>query len=218
MISGTSQTICQQCGQPNARQYERFLFSQIGEAPEIEQHLLCVKCVHQLRAQGVAAVLPDSSAITREELIAELDQFWAESGAGEICRQCHEQGTGCCPPMCRHLGTTGCLQKNVFCTGFVCSALLNGIAECDTETAKRLKWVKRIAAAEFRIYEMVTRVAAIDREPARPLIVPASYPDPLQLKGEALKPKLFQLADEILEIRRRWHQEELSQIQDIKAR
>lgn len=215
--NSNSQTACQKCRQPNARRYERYAFSTIGVAAQIEEFWLCAKCVHQERKLLAARTAATPDQITRAELIAELDRFWSESGAGEICRRCHAQGTGCCPPMCRHLGSNGCLRKNVFCTGFVCSALLNGIAECDAETARRLKWVKNMAGAEFRVYEMVTRVAAIDREPVRPLMAPTHYPGPLGLPGNEIKAKLFELADEILEIRRRWHQEELVQVQAIKS-
>jgi hypothetical protein len=151
----------------------------------------------------------------RDELIAALDRFWAESGAGEICRRCHEQGTGCCPPMCRHLGAHGCVRKNVFCTSFVCSALLNAIAECDAETGRLLKWMKRNpGSAEFRVYEMVTRVPAIDREDVRPLAVPERYPGPLKLRGESIRKPLLALAEQVLEIRRRWHKAELAQVRE----
>ncbi len=206
---------CQNCHQSNARRYEQYSFSVVGEAAQREEFWFCAKCARQRRT----SLQPAPNQISRAELIAELDRFWSESGAGEICRRCHEQGTGCCPPMCRHLSAQGCGQKNVFCTGFVCSALLNGIAEYDAETGRVLKWAKRnVAAAEFRVYEMVTRVAAIDREPVRPLAVPEAYPGPLKLAGQPLKAALLQLADEILEIRRRWHGEELQQVQDIKPR
>lgn len=211
---------CQTCGASAGRLYELYSFSGVGEPVEPEQRWLCVKCarqerqsVREARAAQLTSLNHRQNQITRAEVIAALDHFWAESGAGEICRRCHEQGTGCCPPMCRHLGASGCLKKNVFCTSFVCSALLNAIAECDPDTGRLLKWVKaNPGAAEFRLYEMVTRVPAIDREQARPLALPERYPGPLPLVGEPIKESLLALADEVLEVRRRWHQEELEQV------
>jgi hypothetical protein len=215
--------MCQTCGTNDARLYELYFFTTVGVPAEPGQIRLCVKCARRERRAIRAARAtqlrnpnyPTQNQLTREELIAALDRFWAESGAGEICRRCHEQGTGCCPPMCRHLGASGCLKKNVFCTSFVCSALLNAIAECDAETGRLLKWMKwNPGAAEFRVYEMVTRVPAVDREARRPLAVPERYPGPLPLTGERIKASLQTLAEEVLEIRRRWHQEELAQVQD----
>jgi hypothetical protein len=215
--------LCEICRANAARRYELYSFSKIGEPTDPRIHWLCVKCARHERQsiqrsrQAQPPDLNDSTRnqITRAGLIAALDRFWAESGAGEICRQCHEQGTGCCPPMCRHLGANGCLKKNVFCTSFVCSALLNAIAECNLETGRLLKWIKQNpGAAEFRIYEMVTRVPAIDREIAYPLVVPDQYPGPLNLSGKAINGDLQALTQEVLEIRRRWRQEELGQLKD----
>lgn len=199
---------CQDCGQPTARVYEQYAYSAVGEPAMIAQFWLCAKCA-RLRRQQPAASPNLPHALTRAEMITIVDRFWQESGAGEICRRCHEQGTGCCPPMCRYLGATGCLQKNVFCTGFVCSALLNAIAECDAETGRRLKWIKtQVGAAEFRLYEMVTRVPVMDQERVRPLLLPAVYPGPLLLNGADVRDQLLAMTDEVLEIRRRWHAEE----------
>lgn len=214
---------CQTCRGDNARLYELYSFTSVGESVDPMQIWLCVRCARRERRairDARAAQLrnpnyPTHNQITRDELIAAMDRFWAESGAGDICRRCHEQGTGCCPPMCRHLGAHGCLRKNVFCTSFVCSALLNAIAECDADTARLLKWMKwHPGSAEFRLYEMVTRVPAVDREAARPLAVLERYPGPLKLTGESIQTQLQTLAEEVLEIRRRWHQEELAQVQD----
>jgi hypothetical protein len=211
-------SICQICSANKARLYEMYVFSAVSEPVEPEQIWLCVKCARrerQARREARAAQLRNpnyatSPQLSRDELIATLDRFWAESGAGEICRCCHAQGTGCCPPPCRHLSAQGCRQKNVFCTSFVCSALLMAIAECDAETARLLKWIKaHPGAAEFRIYEMVTRVPAIDRETTRPLALPDHYPGPLKLEGNKIKTQLTASTQEILEIRRRWRQEEL---------
>jgi hypothetical protein len=219
MMNQAHAELCQTCGADDARLYELYFFTTVGEPVEPGQIWLCVKCARRERQsirEARAAQLQNPNyptQLTRAELIAAMDRFWAESGAGEICRRCHEQGTGCCPPMCRHLGAQGCLQKNVFCTSFVCSALLNAIAECDADTARLLKWMKwNPGSAEFRVYEMVTRVPAIDREDTRPLAVPDRYPGPLHLSGEPLKAQLLALADEVLEIRRRWHPEELQEV------
>jgi hypothetical protein len=141
----------------------------------------------------------------RAELITELEGFFAGSGALEVCRRCHAQGTGCCPSTCRALGPGGCTGKNLFCATFVCSALLGAIAECDSQAARRLRWAKRqLGEGEFRLYEMMTRVPASARELVRPLALPGSYPGPLGLgDGRGLAPKLAALVDEVLEVRRR---------------
>ena len=220
-MSNEKKNTCQTCGVSAARLYELYSFAAVGEPVEPEQRWLCVPCARRerqaRRAMRTAQLLPPNGPLpdqmTRAELIAALDRFWAESGAGEICRRCHEQGTGCCPPMCRHLGAHGCLKKNVFCTSFICSALLNAISECNPETGRLMKWVKlNPGSTEFRIYEMVTRVPAVDREQVRPLSVPDRYPGPLKLSGEQLKQQLLALAEEVLEIRRRWHPEELQEV------
>jgi len=212
---------CRECKAKSVRLYELYALTTVGEPVEPQRIWLCVQCARRERRalREARRTLPinandrGDSSLSRDDLIAELDRFWAESGAGEICRRCHEQGTGCCPPMCRHLGKLGCLKKNVFCTSFVCSALLNAIAECDAQKGRLLKWIKsNPGAAEFRVYEMVTRVPALDREEVRPLAVPERYPGPLDLSGRAMKTQLLVLADEVLEIRRRWHQEELGQL------
>lgn len=69
-----------------------------------------------------------------------------------------------------------------------------------------MKWIKQqLGPAEFRVYEMMTRVPAADREPARPLALPTHYPGPLGLgNGSAIREKLDALAEEVLEVRRRW--------------
>lgn len=224
--SELSQDACAKCGKAKARTYELYFFTEVGVPAETDRTRLCVKCARaerrqirvahqaQLNSRSVAGSQESvtdtsqksSEQLSRAELIAVMDRFWGESGAGEICRRCHEQRTGCCPPMCRHLGATGCLKKNVFCTSFICSALRNAISECDAETGRLLKWMKwHPGSAEFRLYEMVTRVPAIDREPVRPLALPVLYPGPLHLSGTKIRAKLLTLADEVLEIRRRWH-------------
>ena len=192
---------CKSCHSSNARQYELYPLLRIGEQASATILFLCVKCARSQRKIHT----PDSPQnFSRTEFIAELDRFWNESGAGEICRQCHEQGTGCCPPMCRNLSSDGCRQKNVFCTGFTCSALLNAISECDAETGRTLKWVRKNAApTEFRLYEGVTRVPPIDREKKRPFTLQNQFPK-IELEGKAIKQQLQGLTEEVLEIRRLW--------------
>lgn len=220
-MSGEKGLNCQTCGADQARLYESFQFTTVGEPQTPEQNWLCVKCARRERQslrETRAAQLrnphyPTQHQLTRDELIEMLDRFWAESGAGEICRRCHQQGTGCCPPMCRYLGAGGCVKKNVFCTSFVCSALLNAISECAPATGRLLKWVKvHAGAVEFRLYEMVTRVPSVDREQARPLLLPNRYPGPLKLMGEPIRDSLLALTEEVLEIRRRWREEERRQV------
>lgn len=225
MIGDKNKKSCKQCDADGARLYESYSFLSVGEITEPVQSWLCVLCARLTRrtmleeraAQTVLENDPPQYQLTRDELIAKLDRFWAESGAGEICRGCHEQGTGCCPPMCRHLSTDGCIKKNVFCTSFVCSALLNAISECDPATGRLLRWVKgKAGAAEFRIYEMVTRVPSVDREHARPLLLPNRYPGPLALIGEPIRDSLLALTEEVLEIRRRWREEERQQVAGVQ--
>ena len=159
---------------------------------------------------------PDfAEGLTRQELIAELDRFFAAAGVFEICGRCHQQGTGCCPPTCRVMGAAGCdpankFGKTVFCAAFVCSALLNAISECDAELGRTLKWIKReLGPVEFHIYEMITRVPADAREPLRPLALPKWYSKLAGLEdGGRIREALLSLTGEVLEIRRRWHEEE----------
>jgi len=197
---------CEKCGAANARRYEQYFFGRAGEQVDEGHVWLCVKCVRAERRAIRDSRGPAGDGLTREELIAELDRFWNESGAMQICIRCHEQQTGCCPPMCRSLGPAGCRNKNVFCAGFICSALLNAIRECDAALARLLKRVKwNYGSAEFRVYEMMTRVPPEEREQTRPLALPARYP-PLNLPdGNAIRQRLLALADEVLEVRRRWN-------------
>ena len=196
---------CQSCASSNARQYELYSLLRVGELAVPQELWLCIKCARSERRTSTSDSTLEN--FSRTELIAELDRFWNESGAGEICRLCHEQGTGCCPPMCRNLSSDGCRQKNVFCTGFTCSALLNAISECDAETGRALKWVRKNAApTEFRLYECVTRVPPIDRENKRPFTLQNQFPK-IELKGAAIKQQLRELIGEVLEIRRLWSRE-----------
>ncbi|HEV2667342.1 MAG TPA: hypothetical protein VG324_20670, partial [Blastocatellia bacterium] len=72
-----------------------------------------------------------------------------------------------------------------------------------------------LGAAEFHVYEMITRVPAQARESVRPLALPRRYPQPAGLgNGGMIKEKLSALATEVLEIRRRWRAVELKEAND----
>jgi len=206
------ESICRSCGARAAHRYQLISFGEFGEQGDEREFRLCARCARAERQRLKAEPDPEDR-LTRQELIAALDSFFASSGAFDICRRCHEQGTGCCPPTCRVMGAQGCdpnnrYGKTVFCAAFVCGALLNAISECDAEAGRALKWVKtELGAAEFRIYEMITRVPPPSREPVRPLALPRRYPRPDGLEnGGKIKEKLIALAPEVLEIRRRWRE------------
>ena len=118
------------------------------------------------------------------------------------------------------MGSRGChpqspYGKTLFCATFVCSALLNAVSECDPELGRALKQIQReLGPVEFHLYEMITRVPSANREPVRPLVLPERYPRTLleavaPERGREIGEKLAALADEVLEIRRRWHELEL---------
>jgi hypothetical protein len=207
------QVNCEICGAATARHYQLFDFGQPCEPGEETVRPLCVRCARSER-QRLQTLTAQSGVLTRAELIAKLDRFFAASGVFDICRRCHEQGTGCCPPTCRIISAQGCDPANphgktLFCTTFICSALLNAISECEPEIGRILKWLKRdVGTTEWRVYQMYTRVPQAERDPERPLILPQSYPDPGELDGAQLKAQLSALADEVLEMRRRWHEQE----------
>ena len=205
--------ICSHCGNTPSTHYQLTSFDLQEKSSDTHDFLLCVRCARKKRRQLLAdPVSPEG--LTRKELIAELDRFFADSGVFDICARCHQQGTGCCPPTCRVMGAAGCdpnnkFGKTVFCATFVCSALLNAISECDPEIGRTLRWVKtELGAAEFHIYEMITRVPAEAREPVRPLALPQRYPKPEGLNGDTIREKLAALAEEVLEVRRLWSEEE----------
>ena len=207
-----TEAACQSCGARAARRYQLISPGEFAEPADEREFPICVRCARAERKRLNAR--PDPAAgLTRQELIAALDRFFESSGAFDICRRCHEQGTGCCPPTCRVMGARGCdpnnrYGKTVFCAAFVCGALLNAVSECDAEAGRALKWVKaELGAAEFRIYEMITRVPPPSREPVRPLALPRRYPRPTALEnGAKIKEKLSALASEVLEVRRRWRE------------
>jgi hypothetical protein len=203
---------CMTCGVRAAKRYLLVDPGGPGDPTDEREFLLCARCARAERKR-LAAQPPPAGGLTRGEFIEALDRFFASSAVFEVCRRCHEQGTGCCPPTCRVMGANGCdpnnrYGKTVFCGIFVCGALLNAISECDPETARALKRMKtELGAAEFHIYEMITRVPRREREPARPLALPRRYPQPVGLEnGGAIREKLLALAPEVLEIRRRWGQ------------
>jgi hypothetical protein len=208
---------CGVCGAGEAHRYQLASFGKPNETGEEREFMLCVRCARAERKRLNVRPVTDGE-LTRGEMIAALDRFFASSGAFDICRRCHEQGTGCCPPTCRVMGAQGCdpnnrYGKTVFCAAFVCGALHNAISECDAEAARALKWVKaELGAAEFRIYEMITRVPAQARELVRPLALPRRYTQPAGLEnGAKINENLRALAPEILEIRRRWRELEMEE-------
>jgi len=212
------ENICQSCGVRAARRYQLASFGKSGNPSGEREFLLCARCARAERKRLNALPEPEDG-LTREELIGALDRFFASSGVFDICRRCHEQGTGCCPPTCRVMGANGCdpnnrYGKTVFCAAFVCGALLNAISECDAEAGRALKWVKtELGVAEFRVYEMITRVPANAREPIRPLMLPRRYPQPAGLEnGGRIREKLNALAQEVLEIRRQWRELERQEV------
>jgi len=218
-ILGTAAN-CGVCGAGEARRYQLVRFGKPNEPGDEREFMLCLRCARAERKRLKAE--PDlDDGLTRQELIAALDRFFASSGVFDICRRCHEQGTGCCPPTCRVMGAQGCdpnnrYGKTVFCAAFVCGALLNSISECDAEAGRALKWVKtELGGAEFHIYEMITRVPAQAREAVRTFALPRRYPRPTALEnGARIKEKLSALASEVLEIRRRWRAVELKEAND----
>ncbi len=207
---------CRRCGAARAHRYQTFSFPKLenttGELHDTQEFVLCTGCARWERERLKSEPQP-AEGWTREELIAVLDRFFASSGVFDVCGRCHQQGTGCCPPTCRVMGAAGCNPNNtrgktVFCAAFVCSALLNAIAECDPEVGRALRWVKReLGQAEFHIYEMITRVPAEAREPVRPLTLPNRYPRPERLgNGGEIRDRLAALTDEVLALRRQWHE------------
>lgn len=227
MSDQVSQEACEGCGKARANRYQLVSFVQLeaatGEANYERQFLLCPTCA-RLERRRIHSQPTILNGLSRQELITELDNFFAASGATDICRRCHQQGTGCCPSTCRIITEQGCSPnskygKSLFCGAFVCGALLNAISECDAETGRVLKWVKReLGPAEFRIYEMITRVPSALREQTRPLALPKRYPGPEGLgNGEKIKEKLALLAEEVLEIRRLWRKQEITESQELNS-
>lgn len=204
---------CEKCGAANAHLYEQTSYA--PEPQALARHL-CVRCARRERKS--ADENPAAQGLTRTELIQKLDQFFAASGVFEICGRCHQQGTGCCPTSCRVMGTAGCDPENhygktVFCAAFLCSALLNALSECDPAIGRELRRIKREnGPAEFHLYEMITRVPSISREPGRTLRLPEHYPAPSGLDGDKIREPLLALAEEVLEIRRRWREKEIIEI------
>ena len=218
LVSSGIAAKCAVCGAGEARRYQLVNFGKPNEPSDERESMLCARCARTERKRLNAE--PDlEHGLTRQELIAALDRFFASSGVFDVCRRCHEQGAGCCPTTCRVMGARGCdpnnkYGKSVFCATFVCGALLNAISECDAEAGRALKWVKtELGAAEFHIYEMITRVPPPSREPVRPLALPRRYPRPDGLEtGGKIKEKLNALAPEVLEIRRRWRELEIGDV------
>lgn len=193
---------CEQCDTGNPHPFHQWTFGATGELATETVGWLCVICARTRRQELRATAATDG--LTRAELIAQLNHFFAASGVFDICRRCHAQGTGCCPPTCRIIKAEGCASgKTLYCATFLCGALLNAISECDADTGRLLKWLKtQVGVAEWRVYEMFTRVPAAHREPARPLCLPARYPPLPTLDGAGLHKDLAALAEEVLALRR----------------
>lgn len=213
---------CQHCQQPVARRYQDYALVPLAttgrlDLEVVEERWLCRRCVRAMRRALPRASSPDlpGPLLSRDELIDRLDAFFAESGVHEICARCHRQGTGCCPPSCRVMGSAGCdphhpTGKTVFCATFLCGALLNAISEIDPALGRSLQQSKRaLGNPEFHLYQLITRVPRTERDPEVPLRLPEHYPLPEGLdRGPDLRPSLLALAEEILAIRRLWQQEE----------
>jgi hypothetical protein len=200
--------ICADCGGESARLYEERTFGGTGEPARVLRLPLCVGCARaRRRDQGeqTGAGL-HQPGVTREELMFQLEEFFSLSGALEICARCHAQGTGCCPAPCRSLSVNGCRRKTLWCSAFVCSALINAVSELDPEAGRELRWLRREAApAEYRVFEIVSRAPAERREDIRPLRLPPSYPQPRHIvNGARFRAGLTALAEEVLEVRRTW--------------
>lgn len=212
-FNSEQQNTCTRCSASPSHRYHRFIFNGVGQSGDHKTLTLCVGCARVERRRQIAESSIDSDLIkaSREELIEELDRYFEESGAMEICRLCHKQGTGCCPSSCRALTDQGCRRKNLWCSAFVCGALINAIDQCDPQSARTLRWARReIGPTEFRIYEMMTRTPAGFREPERPLVLPRVYPGPLELNdGSVIRDRLLAMSKDVLEVRRLWHEEEL---------
>lgn len=200
------QILCPECGRSGARRYEERVYGAVGEPADVVEVILCPGCVRARRRLSTAEADGDPDTATREELMADLEHFFEAGGALDICARCHAQGTGCCPAPCRSLTPEGCRRKTLWCSAFVCGALLNALAEVDAETGRALRWIKgEVGPAEFRLFEMVSRAPADRREGVRPLRLARRYPRPAALADPGrLRPALEALADEVLEVRRLW--------------
>ncbi|MCS7025432.1 MAG: hypothetical protein NZV14_11575 [Bryobacteraceae bacterium] len=174
---------------------------------------LCPACARKCRS-----LVGQSRGIPRSVWIEECNRFFEDSGIREICRRCHEQGTGCCPPTCRRLTPHGCREKTVWCAAFVCSALLLAVEECDPATARKLKWARReVGPSEYRLFQLLTRVPSEHREPEYMLAAPKFLPGPLKLDGAKIRTQLLSLADNVLELRRRWSEQESKEQENLLA-
>lgn len=223
---------CQKCQRPGARRYSDCAIVPLETGGRFdlqvaEERWLCRPCA---RAERRSPASPHSSAglsaplLSRNELIQRLDTFFAESGVQEICARCHRQGTGCCPPTCRVMGSAGCdpnhpTGKTVFCATFLCSALLNAISELDPALGRSLQQSKKVLGhPEFHLYQLITRVPRMERDPEVPLRLPERYPLPDGLdRGPHLRPSLLALAEEVLAIRRLWQKDEQQEISPLSS-
>lgn len=219
---------CQECQRPAARRYQDYAIVPVAtpgrfDLEVVEEGWRCPRCARAARralpSPGASSPEVAGPLLSRRELIDRLDAFFAESGVHEICARCHRQGTGCCPPSCRVMGSAGCdpthpTGKTVFCATFLCSALLNTISELDPALGRSLQQSKKVLGTpEFHLYQLITRVPRAERETEIPLRLPERYPLPEGLdRGPDLRPSLIALAEEVLAIRRLWQKEEREEI------
>ena len=155
----------------------------------------------------------------RMRFLSSLDEFFQQSGVLEICARCHEQGTGCCPSSCRRLTAEGCSQKVVWCGTFLCSALLGALRECSPEGARMFTWLKKeIGAGEWRLFELVSRMPAAERNAEHHIALSTQYPalDVLN-NAVAIRPKLVALTGEILELRKAQNSSEFPTVASKKG-
>lgn len=195
---------CTQCGKANAHRYQTLSIESVGAPAVASIESLCVACARKRRGEAAEA-----QGVPRQSWIDELNNFFEESGLHSICAQCHQQGTGCCPPTCRRLTGEGCREKTVWCAAFVCSALLLAVEECDPQIARKLKWARReVGPSEYRLYEIITRVPSEHQEPERMLAIPRRLPGPMVLDGRGIRNQLTSLTGNVLELRRHWSVQE----------
>lgn len=200
---------CQDCGNPGARRYVFWLFQSASEPANQIRKALCHDCRKSLTARE-----NESRNADRLRFLASLDEFFAQSGVLEICAQCHAQGTGCCPSSCRRKTAEGCTQKIVWCGTFLCSALLGALKECSPETAKMFSWLKKeVGPGEWRLFELVSRVPAVEHDAERHIPLSTRYPAVDELNNAvAVRQKLRALTGEILELRRAQHSSEFPNV------
>ena len=88
MAKQNDNVICESCGGSGARRYQLFSFDELEGGSngfhDEREVVLCIGCARRERAQ-LQTTSEQSEGLTREELIAELDCFFAASGVFDIC-------------------------------------------------------------------------------------------------------------------------------------